>query len=1120
MSEFEDSIEVTGRTMGSSGAGNILTKCIDELRKGLCAEPQIEHALYVAATSRGSHYARSDIVPGWDPDLRELFDKLAAKSPQLLQKHAKLFTHPATEQLEFALALNDQGPWPVNAMPAVARQFLNSPAETFAYENRIPAETLREAATRLLRSESVPVLQWARIEFLLTGADDEFKELALTNYCGQDFRSKAFRLASAGSSTFAARLLNVAIERQLSFAGAISASLVLTEAFAESWGAQVPAKIRQALLWDLRCGNDVEADVSLMAYSHLNTQVAGDLLRECLAESRAIALIPAIQDDRVVSELLDRIAAGAEPSAVMIDALVACGTRAERALLAACSRKKLPTGVGIVAAEVLGRLATNELQTLVELLAHPSKRVVAAAAKSLSLRNEAARDALKVGSHASKKSIRTQCERLLAKLSEKQTDVTTPLRAVRERTRQMPEAEREAFSKLWNATGSSEASWQAELKPVVRHLGALALELLRDWFVERLEDGETRLWCYAVEELRADPEAVWVAVDTFARMPKLGASLWARPRRALSHCGPLLGPPIVHILHQVHTEYREALFGLLASYAPDIAQGVFLTGLSDPSKSVRTHSVDGLSRTQDGPLSEVAELLGAGDIGTRVAAAELLAVWGRSDAAAQVVRAWANERSKWVRPYLEDTLVACGRADLVFALEAGAPLDIAAAERDLLQQTLPENLPRFIRLRDLPPLRFRDGSTGPKNLRVGFLARLMKLDLTLKGRAVRCLLPLFQLEDIREWSRYLYKGWSLTRSPKHKWAILQLSLLADDELLNAALSQLADWKGTEHAAVTCHLRAAQWHGSETSMQWLGYWSENLASFGGRLTARQLFNRVAFKRNCTSAELRGQLAPFIGEEYWEQQLQEEAAPGRARLRVLAELKRSWLTGRDWTPAALGKFLGRQDFLGGSQLLWRTTDGKIYRFTSLGRNQVDSLPAGLWAASAPHDGLPDGAQGLFGLDDNPVGETERLRLLHPLDLSSEKLALWRGASPQRAEIPQLERDTYHHSRAGELRGLTSSSERFAQWRRRERWFHGEPMDGGIVYTNSLHLLKRNLIVTLHHTGYGIGAAEFEQEVRVLGVAFSDLDGSAVAAEELPAIVYSELHRSIRRLGEAEQ
>src|SRR5690606_36513814 len=137
----------------------------------------------------------------------------------------------------------------------------------------------------------------------------------------------AFDLCDASGAEFLDFLAQAYESRELSFSGAIAAALVLTRVRGKQWGEQLPEKVRQALLWDLRCGNDVDAALSLSAYRQLTPLAAGALLRACMREERAIALIPAVEDDGVIRELLARSDPSGEASSVAVDALVACGQR-------------------------------------------------------------------------------------------------------------------------------------------------------------------------------------------------------------------------------------------------------------------------------------------------------------------------------------------------------------------------------------------------------------------------------------------------------------------------------------------------------------------------------------------------------------------------------------------------------------------------------------------------------------------------------------------------------------------------------------------------------------------------------------------------------------------------
>jgi hypothetical protein len=111
--------------------------------------------------------------------------------------------------------------------------------------------------------------------------------------------------------------------------------------------------------------------------------------------------------------------------------------------------------------------------------------------------------------------------------------------------------------------------------------------------------------------------------------------------------------------------------------------------------------------------------------------------------------------------------------------------------------------------------------------------------------------------------------------------------------------------------------------------------------------------------------------------------------------------------------------------------------------------------------------------------------------------------------------LERPVFNLEQLEDCFGSVVPADAFSRYRRRNRWFHGEAMDAGIVYTDSLHLLGRGRVLTLHHSGYGIGTVDFDDEVKLLGLECSDLDGRRFPLNSLSSIVVSEICYGLTRL-----
>jgi hypothetical protein len=101
---------------------------------------------------------------------------------------------------------------------------------------------------------------------------------------------------------------------------------------------------------------------------------------------------------------------------------------------------------------------------------------------------------------------------------------------------------------------------------------------------------------------------------------------------------------------------------------------------------------------------------------------------------------------------------------------------------------------------------------------------------------------------------------------------------------------------------------------------------------------------------------------------------------------------------------------------------------------------------------------------------------------------------------------------------LASLDTDTERFESWRRDEGWFHGEPLDQGVVYNNTLRLPGYGVVVEVSHSGYAIGDREQLDDLRVFDVAFTSLEGQILEAAELPGLLYSEVCRSLSRMTRA--
>lgn len=1073
---------------------------------------------YVAA-SRGL----PDAVPWWDVASRQWLLGWAKRAPTELAAQREGFAKPLQKLADFCLALTQGQSMPEDVAAAIAKHFLNSPPQGFGYAGLVELSHVAAYAEQALGKGPFPILRRERVAELASVASPRLLLGLAVNYCASDFRRVGIDLLTSERAAVTLGDVEEWAQKTRSPEGQIVLSLVYARLVGQNSPEILPAWVQQAFFLDLRSGSLDDVDVTREALLALPSEVARGLLGQALREERATLLIPALADEGVLHEFLSRVEAGDVDRDTAVEALGHCGGEGLSALLSfpGCAKplSKVTASLATVVAEALGRLLPRSgssehrrraAEVLVPWLGHSSKAVVAAVKRSIEVLGEDAGALLIAALQSGKKQTRLEAERLLERLTQQQPNTVTPLDGVRTRAQA---AGGDEFLRLCQDVYQRSEKWAAEVRPLVSAHGALCLEWLRPWFEEHVPQGDVRLWCYVVDLLADDTDAIWVAVDTFARMPKLPTSLWARPRRALARLGEKLAAPAKHVLTYGSTEYAEPIYGLLAAYAGEEAVELLMAALSADSKAIRGHAVDGLSRVATAPIEPVLTLLASENSGVRISVAELLAVWGRAQARESLRAALAAESRAPVRAYLEEALAATGAAPLWDqAVSEGA--SVAAIEQALdaaLQaRGQGESEPRFLLDSPLPALAYKSGTVLEPSAALGFLSLVTELDSTLKGRLVRQVSARLDAATLAAWSRHLYARWNRSKDTKFKWAIYQVWLLADEALVDEVGAGLGQLRANEHVVVACSLRVLQWRASPRALDWLVHWASALHSRGARTLAQTLLGRVAYRSGKPVSALRAAADCWIYQRHYERTLCTKPALERFDTeRFVQYLEDCLFSGRTWT--------------------WEEWSGLNERFPDLFKRLYWRVePA---EPSLSNDG--EGAalavalsrRGVFQAGSGERVEGDQVRaiaLAHPVLGSVDhwrKVSQWIGDKPADAPLPQLERQVYTYGGEVdlELSRLTTDSERLDRWIKRRGWFHGEALDHGLVYSNTKTLGALGLVFQLNHSGYPIGQHDFAERVQLHSLEVFELDGKVVDFAGLGPQVYSELCYQLSKLVE---
>ena len=834
-------------------------------------------------------------------------------------------------------------------------------------------------------------------------------------------------------------------------------------------------------------------------------------------------------------------------------ALAAFGPSAATAIVSAIKDAKNDGATSLAMA--LETIATPEIAgDLVELLGHNVKGVRLAAASALQRLGTPAKAALEKGAQSKKKAVREAALEILSSLTAEKSRADELLAAAAPLR-----AEILADFDAALAIGSTPFGGIPE-KLAAR--GAVALAAAHDWMKERVNDWKARsVYNRTFELLMKDPDAVWVYVKLFASLPKLSPytyrELVGRMKRVEAAA---LVPPLVSVLNGPAFPLRAPLFELLSEAGAE-ADDLWAEALGDASKEIRGYAIENLSKRGPDIATKILPHLASKSADARAAAAQVLAK--------------IHASSEEVRAAVAGALAVEKKADVAALLERALPKEAAAEGAaiqkkesdtedsifDLLAKERRARLPTWLDPTKLPPLVTKSGRALEADVLLAFLTRLMNEGPELEDAVARRVRPFLDDASARAFSNAIRETWRKNKADaKHKWAVYQQAILADEARLDEVGPRLDEvTSGGDHHLARWYVDALARHslfsGSNRGLSWVAHWAKAAETNALREKANAAFAAAATARGITPAELEAELDAYVADDVADagilalesetldfgartftlrlgsnlelvlettdgKRLEKLPAPGNkddaasakaAKQRFTTvkktlesvvktetqRLETAMVSGRPWSTAKWTKLFVEHPLMRVLGSMLVFTDGtSFFRPDGEGKGVLDVAGRRVTLA-------------------NDAG----IRIAHRLDLSDDDARAWGdvfGEAKIIQPFDQIGRTV--HPRMNELSYSTDkvSPKTLAGRLRGAGWRHGSVQDAGMVYTAYRSFPARGAKVVLGHEGVHVSDNSWATDpVGITDVWFETRTGEKIEPGNVDPIVFSEVARDLAYL-----
>jgi HEAT repeat protein len=801
--------------------------------------------------------------------------------------------------------------------------------------------------------------------------------------------------------------------------------------------------------------------------------------------------------------------------------------------LAADLEKRSSIGAEIVA-NVLGELADPATaHALVDLLGHSAKPVRLAATASLKRIGAPARAAIEAGAKSKKKAIRDACVELTSVLDQAPSPAAS-----------LPETEKTA---IFAALEREKDSASEDLKALGQSHGAALVVVAFDWArTKGAEDYYVRRAIVRALQFAMEKDAPGAAaafVRGFTEIPKLSTYSVRDFTRAIRDDGKTHSvKPLIAALEGPAFPLRAAAFETLVELDAKADRELFVAALADASKEVRTLASECLEKMGGDP-SDVAAHLASKNADTRGAAATLLAKIADDSVRAAIEKALVAEKKPEIASQLEKALAKSG------GTVAAAPKgdDDEASIVALLESEKLAKMPKFLDFEKLPKLRLKSGRALDGKAMTAVVTRLMNEGPDQEDAVARRVRPFLDDTSANEVSNALREAWANDkRDSKHKWAVYQQAILADDARLNFIGPKLDELvSGGQHHLAGWYadvLHRHSMHGaSRTGLSWLAHWSRAADTRSLKTKARELLQKAADEKKTTVAKLEGELNAYVADDVADASIptlgfesgsveidkltvrigadlklaHDKKVPAEAKEQLtrlkkqvsslysseIARLEQAMISGRPWPVSAFEKLFLQHPLMKtlGERLVFCATHNG-------GGQRVLFRVAEATCVAADYAKAPLAGDAI-------------VRIAHPLEMTKEELTTW-GTHFSEAEtmspFPQIGRTTFTRggeellpkgkvapaTLAGRVRGLG--------------WRNASAEDAGMVYEATKTFAGRGIRASMSHGGYHVADNSWNTDpIELQSISFADLTGNPIELEKVDAIVFSEVASDLRRM-----